>query len=274
MARTDAISIFVNETDKDKLSESYSALIEGIAKGAISEQIKNTNYSGNPTNGSVEVSRFKNAAAKSYGTARTAGAGDKLENSGKVTINVSDHQEIVEEVNMSDVALFGLGSIMDKRTANHIQSMVSYLDTAFFTEAVSAASAVTTTATTIVEKIEALIQSVESTVNDWVDGVDRDNIVLTLDPATYGLVRNYIDTVNLGTAGEKEVRLFHGVRVFSNHRQSVNALCMVDGAVAQLVLMAPYAAEKINLSNDYALELFFDRGTKAVTPDLIKKLTV
>ena len=45
---------------------------------------------------------------------------------------------------------------------------------------------------------------------------------------------------------------------------------MIDGAVAQLVTTDEYDAEKIPLSNDIALELFFSKGTKAVMPDLIK----
>ena len=45
---------------------------------------------------------------------------------------------------------------------------------------------------------------------------------------------------------------------------------MIDGAVAQPVVANEYDAEKIPLSNDIALELFFSKGTKAVMPDLIK----
>ena len=45
---------------------------------------------------------------------------------------------------------------------------------------------------------------------------------------------------------------------------------MIEGAVAQLVTVDEYDAEKIPLSNNIALELFFSKGTKAVMPDLIK----
>ena len=53
-------------------------------------------------------------------------------------------------------------------------------------------------------------------------------------------------------------------------RQTADAICMIDGAVAQLILSDTYGLEKIPLSNDFALELFFSKGTKAVMPDLIK----
>ena len=48
---------------------------------------------------------------------------------------------------------------------------------------------------------------------------------------------------------------------------------MVRGAVAQPVVVNQYGdPEKIQLSNDYAVSLFYDYGTKALTPDLIFKL--
>ena len=72
MARTDALSITTNGSTADKLAESYGKVIDSIQKGAISEKIKNTDYSGDPTTGSVEVNRFNNAASNNYGTARTA----------------------------------------------------------------------------------------------------------------------------------------------------------------------------------------------------------
>ena len=96
MARQNALDIYVSDEEKDKLAETYGAVIEAVQKGAISEQIKNKNYSGDPTTGSVEISRFSNATINDQGTARTKGAGEKLKNSGKVTINVDTDKEIVE----------------------------------------------------------------------------------------------------------------------------------------------------------------------------------
>ena len=98
MARQDANSIYINDTDKDKLAETYGEVIEAVQKGAISEQIKNKNYSGDPSTGSVEIDRFKNATINDLGTARTGGKGDQVKNTGKVTINVDTDKEIVEEI--------------------------------------------------------------------------------------------------------------------------------------------------------------------------------
>lgn len=268
MARQDALSIYTDSSTKDKLAETYGEVIEAVQKGAISEQIKNKNYSGDPTTGSVEIDRFKNATVNDLGTARTNGKGDKLTNSGKVIVNVDTDKEIVEELAKKDVKLYGLDGMAQKRKANHIKRMIAYLDTQFFAKAEAEGTELkSVTETQIEEILEALIQSVETTQNDWVDGVDRDMLVMTVTPRVYGKIRNYIDKVD-GTDGTDE--LFHKVRVFSNHRQTKDAICMIDGAVAQLVTTDEYDAEKIPLSNDIALELFFSKGTKAVMPDLIK----
>ena len=271
MARTDALNIYINDNDKDKLAETYGEVIESIQKGAISEQIKNKNYSGDPATGSVEIDRFKNASINDLGTARTGAQGDALKNTGKVTINVDTDKEIVEEVAQKDIKLFGIAGVAERRKDNHAKRMIAYLDTEFFNCAETEGASVTlpASATTTAEKLEALIQSVETTVNDWVDGVDRDMLVVTVTPAVYGQLANYIDSVPNSINGLND-NLFHKVRIFSNHRQTKPAICMIDGAIGQLVTTDQYDAEKIPLSNDIALELFFSKGTKAVMPDLIK----
>lgn len=269
MARQDALSIYINGETKDKLAETYGQVIEAVQKGAISEQIKNKNYSGDPTTGSVEIDRFKNATINDLGTARTGGKGDKLVNSGKVTINVDTDKEIVEELAKKDVKLFGLDGMAEKRKTNHIKRMIAYLDREFFAKAEAEGTAVETTKSAIAEKLEELIQAVETTVNDWVDGVDRDMLVITVTPAIYGELRNYIDSVPNSLTGLTD-KMFHEVRIYPNHRQTKSMICMIDGAVGQLVNTDEYDAEKIPLSNDIALELFFSKGTKAVMPDLIK----
>ena len=275
MARTDALSITTNGTTADKLAESYGKVIDSIQKGAISEKIKNTDYSGDPTTGSVEVNRFNNAAANAYGTARTAGEGSKLTNGGKVTINLNQDKEIIEEIEAKDVALFGVGDIIARRSNNHGLRMIADLDRAYFGALETAATAVTlpTGVTAIEDVVEAMIQSISTVTNDYVDGVDREMIVLTLNPTAYGKLRNHIDKVLVvNDAGEEEVAMFHGVRVFENTRQTSAIIATIFGSAAQPVLVNEYADEKVNLSNAHAVELFYSYGTGVVTPDLVKKL--
>lgn len=269
MAKLDALSIYVNESEKDKLAEIYAGVIEEVQKGALSEQIKNKNYSGDATSGTVVIDRFKNATVNALGTARTGGKGDTVTNSGQVTITVNDDKEIVEEISKKDIKLHSLSGMAEKRRANHVKRMIAYLDRVFFEKAEEEGTAVEVTETNIEEKLEKLIQAVETTVNDWVDGVDRDMLVITVTPAVYGQLRNYIDSVPNSLTGLTD-NMFHEVRIYPNHRQTKSMICMIDGAVGQLVTTDQYEAEKIPLSNDIALELFFSRGTKAVMPDLIK----
>lgn len=269
MAKQDALSIYIDDTTRDKLAETYGQVIEAIQKGAISEQIKNKNYSGNAESGSVEIDRFKNAQVDDLGTARKAGEGKTLKNTGKVVINVDTDKEIVEEIAKKDIKLYGLAGMAEKRKTNHIKRMIAYLDTQFFAKAIAEGTFITLSSSNLEDKLEELIQDVETTQNDWVDGVDRDMLVITVSPLVYGKLLNYIDSVPNSLTGLTE-NYFHKVRIFSNHRQDADAICMIDGAVGQLITTDEYDAEKIPLSNDIALELFFSKGTKAVMPDLIK----
>lgn len=272
MARTDSASI-VDGAAADQLAESYGVVLESVQKSAVSERFKNTTYSGDATSGSVEVSRFANSEVRAQGTARTAGAGDSLDNSGKVTINVNVDKEIVEEVSKKDVALRGIPNLVESRRGNHALRMTADLDRAFFTAAEAAAATVVLTGITdIKDQIEAVIQSVETTANDYVDGVDRELIQVALLPGAYGKIRTELDTV-IGADGES-INTYHGVEVVSNTRQTADIVAMVHGSVGQLVLADQYDAEKIPLSNDVAIELFYSRGTAAVAGDLIKKATI
>lgn len=277
MARTDATGIVTDAggSNKDKLAESYGKVIESIQKGALSEQLKNKDYSGDPTTGSVEISRFKNAASADYGTARTASKGNKLVNSGKVTINLNNDKEIVEEIEEKDVRTFGVGDIIARRRNNHSMRAIADLDSAYFTTLEASATAVTLAAgvVDIEEVVEAMIQAVETVKNDWVDGVDRDIIALTLTPAVFGKLRNHIDKVMVeNDYGKQEIDMFHGVRVFSNTRQTSAIIAQIFGAAGQPAMFNEYQDEKIPLSNAHAVELFYSYGTGVVTPDLVKKL--
>lgn len=279
MARTDARSIYdsSDDTTKAKLAELSGKLIEGIFATAISSGIKNTDYSGDPTTGSVEVNRFKNAVSKDYGSARTAGKGEALRNTGKVTVNINQRKEIIEEVNGTDLALFGLAGLAEKRANNHLKQMVAVLDRAFFTEAEAKATNVVLTGITAIEDVaEKMIQTIISVKNDWVDGVDKEDVVMTLNPKAYGKLRNYLDKVTVPTvnSGTREINVFHGVETIENLRQTADVLIQIKGAVALPVLVKQYDAEKIPLSNDYGLELFYDYGVTVVAKDLIFKGTL
>lgn len=277
MARTNAISLLAGTSTPATLAEIYGRVIENVQKSTLSTAMKSQLYTGNPAAGSVEFKRFVNSESKTYGTARTAGKGDKV-TAPATTVNLSVHKEIVEEVAKFDLDTFGVEGIMRRRADNHVLSMAAELDRAFFTEANTAGTAFTPASgvTDIQKIIESLIQTLETTKNNYVDGVDRNLMDLVLSPAKYGELRLFLDTQsnpNVDTAAE-EYGIYHGVKVYSCTRLPAksNGLLMVRGAVAQPVVSNQYSApEKIPLSNDYAVSLFYDYGTKALTPDLILK---
>lgn len=273
MAKTDALSILESTEVKEKLKELDGNLIEAIQKDALSNRLKNTEYSGDPTSGSVVINRFKNSESAKYGTARAAGKGTKLTNNGKVTINLDTDREIIEEIENKDLKFFAVGGLAERRTKNHSKRMAAELDRAFFTLAESKAKAVTlaTGVTDIEDVMEAAIQQIETTNNDWVDGVDRADIDLVLSTTAYGKLRKYVDVVD-GGVGAEEAPLFHGVRVYSNTRQTADVIVMRHGSIGQPVSIDDYDAERIGLSNASAIELFYSYGTAAVTPDLIAKI--
>ena len=279
MARTNAISLLAGASTPATLAEIYGLVIENVQKSTLSTSLKSQQYTGNPAAGSVEFKRFANSEAKTYGTARTAAKGDKI-TVPPTTVNLSTHKEIVEEVAKFDLDTFGVAGIMQRRAGNHVLTMAADLDRAFFAEANTSGTAFTpgSGVTEIQDIVESMIQTLEVVKNDYTDGVDRGMMDLVLSPAQYGKLRTFLDTQsnpNVDTAGE-EFGMYHGVRVYSCTRlaEKCNGLLMIRGAVAQPVVVDQYSnPEKIPLSNDFAVSLFYDYGTKALTPDLIFKWT-
>jgi len=271
MARTESLNILLSTTGKDYLAEKYGAVIANVQKRCISSQLKNNQLSGDPEAGSVEAKRFENKNSQSYGTARSANHGQYV-TATPVTVNINQDKEIVAEVEDKDAAMYGVSGLLDREAASAERAMVRELERAFFLTAANAGTTFTTAKTDADKIIEDFIQAVETTQNDFVDGVERDMIAVVCSPATYGALRSYFDKVQDGGAHGEAIATFHGVRVYSSIYlpAGVNAIAMAEGAVAQPVRVKEYGAERIPLSNALAIELFYSYGTKAVAADLIQ----
>jgi len=266
----DALKVYgalTGTATKAKLTAGYGGLIESIQKTALSTQLKNTRYSGDPATGSVQVSRFVNSKSAAYGTARAAGAGDPLRDLA-VTINIDTDKEIIEEIEAKDIRFSPVDGVVANRIQDHDKTVIRELDTAFFTAvtAITGASK-TLTIAPLEEQLEQLIQGIETLSNDFVDGVDRDLMTVTIKPAVYGKLRTKFDTI-LGQAGES-ITAYHGVRVESNHRQAKDFVLIVDGAVAQPVVIDEYSPSRVPQSNAASVDLFYSFGTKVVAEDLV-----
>jgi len=273
MSRITSLNILLDPSGKDYLAERSGLVIENVWKRLKSFKLKNTELSGDPEAGSVEAKRFCNATAKAYGTARTAGKGDAVK-AKPVSVPIEFDKEIVEELEEKDTKLYGVEGLVEKRTNNHAIVMSAELDRKFYSVAYTAATEVHVPANTPIEEaLEALIQECENTQNAYVDGVERELMNMALNTANYGKIRNKLDTcvrANVDTT-EEEFLAWHGVETDSiiHLPTGCSALLMVYGSVAEPVMTNGYNAEKINLSDAYALELFYYYGCKAVTPDLI-----
>lgn len=275
MARIDALSIELQTTGKDKLAEEYGKVIENIQHITLASILKNKDLSGDPTSGTVEAKRFVNVSGNIYGTARTAGAGQKVKVK-PVVVALNDDTEYIEEVEEKDLKTYGVSGLIERRTRNHQNALAVELDTKFFAEAVSAGTSFTATGTPSVEdEIEEAIQTVETTKNDFVQGVPRNMIEVVMTPAFYGKLRNKINAIpnsnNLGQVANYEQGIFNNTKIYSSVflPAGINYLVMVNGAVAQPVMTSIYNPAKVELSDATAFGLFAYKGTKAVMDDLI-----
>lgn len=276
MARTQAISLLKAAGEKGDLKEIYGIVIDNVQRDTLSSALKSQAYTGNPAAGSVEFKRFENSESQDYGTARAAGAGNKIK-APPVTVNVDIHKEIVEECSRFDLDTFGVANIMARRAANHIDTMVSELDVNFFDAADKAAASFTPTATDPAEQLEEAVVALETTKNKHVRGVPRNMIIAVASPAFYSAIRTKLDSLpnaNVNSAAD-EFAMYHGIRVYSsiNLPAGTKVQVMARGSVAQPVVTYQYGEpERIQMSNDEAVSMFYDYGCKALTPDLIKKI--
>lgn len=273
MARTPALNIETMAGGKADLREIHSLLIENVQKRTLSTALKSNAYSGNPQAGSVEFKRFANALVNPYGTARAAGKGDPLREA-KVIVNLDIDREIIEEVEHKDIQTYGVPNLIARRVPNHINSMVSELDTAFFAKAKEEGTEHSATGTPV-EVIESAVATLETLKNDYMRGMSRDQIEVVVTPAVYGQIRTYLDRdVNNShvTTAAEEFGLFHGIRIYQsiNMPADCDYVVMANQSIAQPIIVNQYAEpEKIPFADSFAVSLFFYYGTKVITPELV-----
>lgn len=273
MAKIESLNILLDTEGKDYLAELSGVVIENIQKATLSYKHKNQDLSGDPVSGTIECRRFVNANVADYGSARATGKGASVK-SKPVTVAIDQDKEIVEELEAKDVRLYSVNDVLTRRSNNHVLTVATTLDRAFYNCAYTSATKVSVdSGADISDILEKIIQECENTKNDFVDGVPRDMMSLILSTEYYGKVRNDLDKKVRGNVDTTQEEFFawHGVECDSCTRlpTGCDILLMVKGAVAQPVMMDQYTAEKIPLSDAIAVELFYHYGTKAVTPDLI-----
>ena len=132
---------------------------------------------------------------------------------------------------------------------------------------------VTQTGATVKERLSALVLKLHTTKNDFVDGVEKEDIHVVLSPEAYEEMRDYIDTkanANVQTDIE-EFGKFHGVWVYSNNHQpeGVEMIAMCFASIAEPVRPSEYRANKLDMSDAYSIGMPYYYGCEPVMPDLI-----
>ena len=289
MAMTDALSIYLeNGTTKAYLKNVLAGIFENYQKEALSARFKSKNANLNRAAGSYEFKRFANSTVRDYGTARTAGKGDKII-APPITVNLDKNKEIVEEVNFFDAdGSFtdeGFKAMVERRKMNFELSVTDFLDMDFFSAAKTGGTAATALGVTDLDasksfkrQIETLVGKFEKTgkngtENKYVRGIDRRYMALVLDSSLYGLVKDELnDCRNFSQMiSDEKFTGINGVACFSsvNLPDGADYVLMTMDSIAQPVLPSGFEFEKIPLSIEYAMEMFFRYGSKVLAPELV-----
>lgn len=274
MARQPALNIadYTDQTTMDNLAEVLDGVIENIQVGAVSEALKNTNGSGDPEGGSIEYKRFVNATLEDKGTARTAGAGAKVI-AKPIIVNLNDDKEIIEELQLKDVKLYGIDGMAEKRKSNFAKRVIAYLDRKFFAEAKASGTKFTRgTLTDAKEIIDAMIVQAKETQSDFIDGIDAEDLALVVNGTYRKALKNELDALPNGTAPSNgAIGTYDSVVTYESNRlpQGVNCFVMLKGAIAEPRFLSEYSAEKVPFDDAIALETFLYSGVETLVPEAV-----
>lgn len=269
-----ALSVtYKNASDKDKLQVVFGVMLKNLMRAADYSALVNRNYSQNPVKGgSVHVDRMAFATVRDYLTAHGNGKGDAPQNNG-IDILVNQDKEIVTEVAKKDVHLWRDGGVVNL-LANTYDNMVAalrmFLDRVYFNYAQTVATTVNVSAgSTTIDKLLILIQKAETTQSENIDGIDRNDLVLTLGGKWYDEVEKYM--VTLPNPDGNSSKSLHGVEVRRAARQTVDAIVQARGSIGMPMVIDEYTAGKPDYKNAVVQELYFSYGIGAVMPEAIYK---
>ena len=266
----EALNIMLQDgTTKDNLKQVLSGVLENVSAKAVSEQIKAKNGSGTPEGGVIEYKRFVNAELKDKGTARKAGKGDAVK-SEPVKVVIDTDKEIVEELQGKDVKLYGIDGMAERRKVNHQSAIIRYLDREFFAKVTEGTEV--TPKDNVQDTIDDLLERARTLKNNFIDGIESDLLVIVVNSTYRKAMKKILDELPNGTdPKEQAIGMYDSVRVYESNRlpTDVEAVVMMDGAIAQPYYVSEYSAEKVPFDDAVALEDYLYKGTKALMKDTI-----
>lgn len=266
----DALNIMLQDGEtKDNLKHVLSGVLENVSAKAVSEQIKAKNGSGDPEGGVIEYKRFVNAELKDKGTARKAGKGDGVKTD-PVKVVIDTDKEIVEELQGKDVKLYGIDGMAERRKVNHQSAIIRYLDREFFAKVTEGTEV--TPKDNVQDTIDDLLEKARTLKNNFIDGIESDLLVIVVNSTYRKAMKKILDELPNGTdPKEQAIGMYDSVRVYESNRlpTDVEAVVMMDGAIAQPYYVSEYSAEKVPFDDAVALEDYLYKGTKALMKDTI-----
>jgi len=270
MAILTALSELKSVGGAQLLKQTYAGMLENVQRGTLSSLIKNTDLSGDPSAGTMVAKRFQNTESKAYGTARTGGSGQVLV-SLEVPISIDTDKELINEIELKDIKFNTVDGVVSKKAAQNEKSMKRELDRAFFAKAEEVGTEMFTAETEIGAIFDAMVKPCKTVENEYVDGVDVEDIFVTMDTDRYDAIRNKVDSLDNANISSDiaSIGRYHGYLVAENLRQSAQFIVQRVGSIAQPVWPTLDDADKIPMSQAYHFGLFFSYGTKDVAPDTI-----
>lgn len=274
MAREASLNIadYLTPEVQSNLSETLDGVLENVYTVSVSEALKSKRGSGDPASGSTEYKRLANAKLNDKGTARTAGAGVKVKEK-PVTVNIDTDKEIVEELQGKDIKLYGVDGMIEKREKNIQDSIVRYLDREFFAEAVNSGTKIDRESLTNLDEIlDKAIVELKSLSNDFIDGIDAEDLAIVLSTKARKEFKNKLDELPNGTVPQNgAIGMYDSIVVHETHRMpaGVNFMVMLKESIAQPFYVTEFGAEKIPLDDAYAVQSFLYKGTKALIEEAI-----
>ncbi len=272
--KQDSLNVIKYGTEeKAKLAETLGGILENVFTSAVSEELKAKDGSGDPQSGSVEYKRFANAKIEDKGTARKAGKGNAVKDN-PITVNIDTDKEIIEEFQGKDLKLYGVPNMAERRKKNYSKQIRAYLDREFFACGQKEGTKIEkpTASATVQEIVDNMIVTAKTLKNDFIDGLDAEDLAIVLDATYRKKMKNVLDDLPNGTSPSNgAIGMYDSIIVRESTRMPAgcHVMLMREESIAQPFYVSEFDLEKINLDDAYALEDFLYKGTKALTPDTI-----
>lgn len=269
----EALSIYKQDGSKADLKYKFEGIVENISAKTISQNLKNKNLSGSPDAGTFEANRIVNSKINKYGTARKAGEGAKVKIK-PIYVYVNQDTEIIHEIEQKDLTMGNIKDVPARKMANDELSFTRELEKDFFSVAAGAGRVFKTETTDTADKIEEALQAMETTENEFIDGIERDMMTVICNTSEYGKLRKYLDTNVHNSNVDTSVDMFeefHGAKVTKSIYlpKGVDFIVYVQDAVAQPVRFSMSDIDKIPFSQALEFGAYMYYGTTAVAPDTL-----